>query len=984
MAVNINLKEIFAADNQADLANKLNFNFNQLIALGVGDKGDKGDKGDAGGPGPRGPRGYTGADGTIIWSEAGTTFIDLTTSSPADSKIGDYYVGKVEIGPASYNGIYKKESEGTIWTVITDFSEVFREALNESGGELFPWRVGVNTQTPPARIIIPINSSEGIDRVTVSYLSKPGDYWETYPPNWKLNTASVQNSQGLIFNFDTATAKKIISNGSPDANGYLVKVTDDRLGSDVSLLNEAFPYTALLSLYSFYDKVNAATHPDQFVSSTGYRHQLELGSVDDIAEALHTTDSDAKYVVSPTYQNLRVRKYRLSAPDLPGESVILTDFVLSSLDDETEPALNSKFEWTINKKVAAAKDSNSTLHLALSSSTLEGSSSAVGTTALAIDGLHFKKVEPTDTYTIALGFDPYSANKFGFRAESKLTTFLFDQLSVLSRGASTQVELNPQGIKGLADSDVGIYASDTAKEVKIGSSDSSVALKIKGSRLSSAVPFPVSTGALPVVNSSDPNTLDEYQEGTFTPTIYYGTLPTPAAGVLTNNTPTISEANGVFVKIGKIVSFTIKFKVSNWTIINTIDAPAPPSPPYYDFDPTMTTNILGILSNVNNEWTGMQHALGNESYQISIRDLGIFDHWPMSSVSENTKFDVTVSPMVSTGYTIRPFAMTYSWRQGGIQVDSTYQWLPIAPETYYAKFRTYEDAVTKPELALYGRRQSFGSTATSPIESKFSIYDLLNNPHPTEAQGNVMEVTVNGTYITDHQTANDAHPIGVTTTTTTAGPTTTTTSTTSTPTTTTTTTGTPTTTTTTTSPATTTTTSTTAAPAYGPELLINSDSPNDPSSTDWNDDVAPYGIGDYWQPATTLYQTYTIINGISSGFNKFAQKAVRQTGRGGAIGIGSNNLSLPANSYNYELTLKYRSSHQLIVNKHTFSAGTYETVGTLPANTGGIATSGTLTFNGNGTPFLFLSFYMDDDRNTGPTVWMEIDQISLRRKYTKV
>jgi len=980
MAVNINLKEIFSADNQADLANKLNFNFNQLIALGVGDKGDKGDKGDAGGPGPRGPRGYTGADGTIIWSEAGTTFIDLTTSSPTDSKIGDYYVGKVEIGPASYNGIYKKESEGTVWTVITDFSEVFREALNESGGELFPWRVGVNTQTPPARIIIPINSSEGIDRITVSYLSKPGDYWETYPPNWKLNTASVQNSQGLIFNFDTATAKKIISNGSPDSNGYLVKVTDDRLGSDVSLLNEAFPYTALLSLYSFYDKVNAATHPDQFVSSTGYRHQLELGSVDDIAEALHTTDSDAKYVVSPTYQNLRVRKYRLNAADLPGESVILTDFVLSSLDDETEPALNSKFEWTINKKAAAAKDSNSVLHLALSSSTLEGSSAAVGTTALAIDGLHFKKVEPTDTYKVALGFDPYSSNKFGFRAESKITTFLFDELAILSRGTSTQVELNPQGIKGLSDSDVGIYASDTAKEVKIGSSDSNVALKIKGSRLSSAVPFPVSTGALPTVNSADLNTLDEYQEGTFTPDVYFGTMPTPAANVITGGVtqPTISEKTGVFVKVGKIVSFTIKFKISNWTIVETAGRK---SPPYYEL-PHISGETIGVLSDVNNEWIGMQHATGNEIHQISIRDLGIFDHWPVSSVSENAKFNVSISPSISTGFGLRQFSMFYSWREGGNIVDTTYDWMPIGAGTPYAKFKTYTDTITKPELALYGHRNSYSTPGVCAIESNLSVYDFLNYVHPTDPiNGNTTEITVSGTYITDHQTANDAHPVGVTTTTTTAGPTTTTTSTTSTPTTTTTTTGTPTTTTTTTSPATTTTTSTTAAPAYGPELLVNSDSPNDPFSTDWNDDNAPYGLGDYWQAASTLYQTYSIINGLSSGFNKFVQKAVRQVGRGGAIGIGSNNISLPATSYNYELTLKYRSSHQLIINKHTFSAGTYETVGTLPANTGGIATSGTLTFNGNGTPFIFLSFYMDDDKNTGPTVWMEIDQISLRRKY---
>jgi hypothetical protein len=385
----------------------------------------------------------------------------------------------------------------------------------------------------------------------------------------------------------------------------------------------------------------------------------------------------------------------------------------------------------------------------------------------------------------------------------------------------------------------------------------------------------------------------------------------------------------------------------------------------------MVANTLGILSNVNDEWTGMQHALGNESYQLSIRNLGIFDHWPMASISENMKFDVSISPAVSTGYTLRPFSMMYSWMEGGSQVDSTYAWLPIAPESYYAKFKTYEDGITKPELALYGRRQSLSSMLTSPMESKLSIYDFLNNPHPAEAQGNTIEVTVNGTYVTDHQTANDVHPIGVTTTTTTAGPTTTTTSTTSTPTTTTSTTGAP----------TTTTSTTTGTPTYGPELLINSDSPNDPSSTDWVDDSSPYGLGDYWQANSSLYQDYSIFDGTFYGFHNYAQKVIRQAGRTGAISIGSNVISLPATTYDYELKLKYRSSHQVIVNKHTVSSSEYETVGTIPANTSGIASTATIKFNGNNTPFLYLSFYMDTDLNSGPTVWMEIDQITLRRKY---
>lgn len=965
MAVNINLKEVFKEDNQQDLVNKLNFNFNQLIALGVGDKGGKGNKGDKGNPGPRGPRGFTGDHGSTIWSEDGSVFIDLTVASPPGSLVGDYYVGKVTIGTSSYNGIYKKESEGTVWTVITDFSEVFRDALNENGGELFPWRVGVNGQTPPARIIIPVNNSQGIDRITSEYLSKPADYYLTYQPNWKLDTASVQNSQGVIFNFDVSTAKKIISNSVPDNNGYLVKVTDSRLGSDVSSYNEAFPYTALLSLYSFYDKINAATKPDQFISSTGYRHQLELGSIDDIPEALHTIDSNANFVISPTYQNLRVRKYRVGADDLPGESAILADFVLSSGDTDTDPAINSKMQWSVNKKTEKNKDTNSVLSMALSSSTLESSQANIGLTGLLVDGLHLKRVDPTGAYSIAFGFDPFSTDSFVVKAESQINKVLFDALAVSVRGASTEVQLNEFGINGLGGSDVAVYASDGNKEVKIGQSDEKVAISIKGNRLNSAIPFAYSAGTYPTFNSPDPNTLDEYQEGLFTPTVYFGSLPTPGAGVLTNSSPTILEQTGAFVKIGRHISFTVKFKVRDWTVVTTSGRV---SPPYFNFDPHITSVSVGNLSNTNDTWTGMQHALGDESYQIAIRSLGIFDHWPMTSISDKVEFDVSIAPAVKTGYTLRPFSMSYSWRQGTLVTASTYDWLPIAPNSIKAKFRTYEDGVNKPELAMFGHRQNLAGVV-SPIESKFSIYDLLNYVHPVDpAYGNVFEVTVSGGYITDHQTANDVNPIGVTTTTTTAGSTTTTSSTTTSSTT------------TTTSSTTTTTTTAGPPPAYGSELLLNSHSPYGLGGygTDWDDKFLPTGLGDHWQPSP-LYQTYSILTGSPNGFVGRAQRLVRTSTRGGGIGIGSNTLEIGPNSNTYEVNLIYRSSHQVAVNQHT-TGSAYVTIGVLPANPSGAAVPATLTFNSNGNPFSYLSFFISDDKNTGPTIWMEIDRVSCRRK----
>ena len=42
MPIRINLKELFSADDQAITVDKINFNFNKLLDLGIGDQGKRG------------------------------------------------------------------------------------------------------------------------------------------------------------------------------------------------------------------------------------------------------------------------------------------------------------------------------------------------------------------------------------------------------------------------------------------------------------------------------------------------------------------------------------------------------------------------------------------------------------------------------------------------------------------------------------------------------------------------------------------------------------------------------------------------------------------------------------------------------------------------------------------------------------------------------------------------------------------------------
>ena len=90
----INLKDLYPSDSQQQLTDKLNFNFNQMLRLGVGTQGERGLPGPAG---PQGIRGYTGADGTRgnYWYSGNfaSPYEDSSmTGSPDPKNVNDCYL----------------------------------------------------------------------------------------------------------------------------------------------------------------------------------------------------------------------------------------------------------------------------------------------------------------------------------------------------------------------------------------------------------------------------------------------------------------------------------------------------------------------------------------------------------------------------------------------------------------------------------------------------------------------------------------------------------------------------------------------------------------------------------------------------------------------------------------------------------------------------------------------------------------------------
>lgn len=114
MPIRINLKEVFPSDSQDITVDKVNFNFNKLLALGVGDQGDQGIPGPQGAAGPIGLTGIQGLRGSTWFIDNGDpntlTFVDLIDQ--------DLYLDTITFSVWQYDELT------TLWTQVLNFSTI--------------------------------------------------------------------------------------------------------------------------------------------------------------------------------------------------------------------------------------------------------------------------------------------------------------------------------------------------------------------------------------------------------------------------------------------------------------------------------------------------------------------------------------------------------------------------------------------------------------------------------------------------------------------------------------------------------------------------------------------------------------------------------------------------------------------------------------------------------------------------------------------
>lgn len=121
MPIRINLKEIFPSDPQEINVEKVNFNFNKLLELGIGTPGPIGLTGPQGPAGPIGLTGPQGIRGATWWVDSGVP----TTHVFPGLLIGDLYLDNTSFNVWRW--------DGTAWTLQVGISTIINTYLAANG-----------------------------------------------------------------------------------------------------------------------------------------------------------------------------------------------------------------------------------------------------------------------------------------------------------------------------------------------------------------------------------------------------------------------------------------------------------------------------------------------------------------------------------------------------------------------------------------------------------------------------------------------------------------------------------------------------------------------------------------------------------------------------------------------------------------------------------------------------------------------------------
>lgn len=257
MPIRINLKELFAADAQGVTVDKINFNFNKLLELGIGEQGLRGFSGVQGAAGPAGNQGPSGIRGA-------TWFVDsAVVPDPTIPGLltGDFYLDSTNFAVWQW--------DGTSWNFLFNLANIINNYLASSPSP-FTRGFGVTTNHPAQDERFIMFNKRDYD----------GDYFLGY------SGAASTNDILFLNNFDeTAIAANLFTNAPefPPVNG--------------SNINTGIWYNSLFAVYVDHREGNV----------TG-RYHLEMGAL--YGDQLNTSPPIVDPQLTNTLENFKMRFVR--------------------------------------------------------------------------------------------------------------------------------------------------------------------------------------------------------------------------------------------------------------------------------------------------------------------------------------------------------------------------------------------------------------------------------------------------------------------------------------------------------------------------------------------------------------------------------------------------------------------------------------------------------------------------------------------------
>ena len=153
MPVRINLKELFSSDPQSITVDKLNFNFNKLLELGIGLPGPIGVTGPLGPSGPIGPQGPQGDRGNNWFVGSGNPNGQVFQNLQDE----DFFIDTLN------SSIWQYDEATDTWNLLIDLSNVVNNFLS-SLGSTFVRGLGTGSPDDDRYIVFPNRGNNAADQ----------------------------------------------------------------------------------------------------------------------------------------------------------------------------------------------------------------------------------------------------------------------------------------------------------------------------------------------------------------------------------------------------------------------------------------------------------------------------------------------------------------------------------------------------------------------------------------------------------------------------------------------------------------------------------------------------------------------------------------------------------------------------------------------------------------------------------------------------